>query len=163
MDVIFSISHAHRGMGLIPPTPPPPSAGDTPFEAKLFINRQMQLFMKLIIEEKWIRRGREREWGKGLKGRWGKKAETKRCCPFFFFFFNRIVNNSHQLTNGGDGLLTLFCFHTFHFPSTFLSFSSAFYTSRMVTSFTVQFPLYLPPPSQVSLLPWQQQTSEWIT
>lgn len=98
--------------------------------------------------------------GERIEGKMGKEGRDKEMLSFFFFFFNRIVNNSHQLTNGGDGLLTLFCFHTFHFPSTFLSFSLAFYTSRMVTSFTVQFPLYLPPPSQVSLLPWQQQTSE---
>lgn len=86
----------------------------------------------------------------------GKKAETKRC-----FFSYRIVNHK-PADQWRAGLLTLFCFHSSHFPSTFLSFSSAFSTSTMVTSFTVHSALYLPPPSQVSLLPWQQQTSEWI-
>lgn len=145
-----------QGNGFYSPTP---STGDTPFEAQLFMNRQMQLFMKLIIEERWIRRGREREWGKGLKRRQGKKAETKR--EMFFFFFYRIVNHE-PVDQWRAGLLNLFCFHSSHFPSTFLSFSSAFSTSAMVTSFTVHSALYLPPPSQVSLLPWQQQTSEWI-
>lgn len=45
-------SHMRTGEWVLFLQPPPPSAGDTPFEAKLFINRQMQLFMKLIIEEK---------------------------------------------------------------------------------------------------------------
>lgn len=139
-------------------SPPPPSTGDTPFEAQLFMNRQMQLFMKLIIEEKWIRRGRgrEREWGKGLK-RYRERRQRQRDV----FFSYRIVNHK-PADQWRAGLLTLFCFHSSHFPSTFLSFSSAFSTSTMVTSFTVHSALYLPPPSQVSLLPWQQQTSEWI-
>lgn len=100
---------------------------DTPFKAQLFMNGHMQLFMKLIIEERWIRGEREKVRGRTEKNT-GKREQRQR---------GGGSGDAYHKPNQNGGLVSspllslhhlYFCSHLSHCRLTFLSSHHLFST-----------------------------------